>query len=66
MKTGTYPLARILPLPRVRRADATTESTERTSSADDVRSAGNIQAWRGYLPEDCIGTMIKMGWDRTV
>jgi hypothetical protein len=66
MKTGTYPLTRIPPFPRARRADAATESTEQTSSRDDERSAGNIQAWRSYLPEDCIGTMIKMGWDRTV
>jgi hypothetical protein len=66
MKTGTYPLTRIRPLSRDRRADAATESTERTSSGDNERSAGNIQTWRAYLPEDCIGTMIKMGWDRTV
>jgi hypothetical protein len=30
-----------------------------------VRSARNIQYWRSFLPEKCVLTMIKMGWDRT-
>ncbi len=30
-----------------------------------VRSARNIQYWRSFLPEECVLTMIKMGWDRT-
>jgi hypothetical protein len=31
---------------------------------DDVaRSEGNILQWMAYLPEDCIRTMIAMGWD---
>jgi hypothetical protein len=65
MQTGTYPLTRILRLPRARHAAAATESTQQKSGHDE-RSAGNIQSWRAYLPEDCIGTMIKMGWDRTL
>jgi hypothetical protein len=32
---------------------------------DTARSAENIARWRCYLPEDCIETMIRMGWDRT-
>jgi hypothetical protein len=31
---------------------------------DDVRrSEDNILQWMSYLPEDCIRTMIVMGWD---
>ena len=31
---------------------------------DDVeRSESNILQWMSYLPEDCIKTMIAMGWD---
>ena len=33
---------------------------------DDVaRSEENILQWMSYLPEDCIRTMIEMGWDVT-
>ena len=33
--------------------------------ADDGvrRSEDNILQWMSYLPEDCIRTMIAMGWD---
>jgi hypothetical protein len=34
--------------------------------ADAERSAENILLWRSYLPQDCVDTMIAMGWDRTV
>jgi hypothetical protein len=29
------------------------------------RSVENIAMWRTFLPETCIDTMIRMGWDRT-
>jgi hypothetical protein len=32
---------------------------------DDARSENNILQWMSYLPEDCIKTMIQMGWDIT-
>lgn len=32
---------------------------------DVVRSENNILQWMSYLPEDCIRTMIAMGWDVT-
>jgi hypothetical protein len=33
-------------------------------SRDDLRrSNANIIRWMPYLPEDCIRTMIAMGWD---
>jgi hypothetical protein len=31
---------------------------------DDIRrSEDNILQWMSYLPEDCMRTMIAMGWD---
>jgi len=30
-----------------------------------ARSAENIMRWRSYLPEDCVTTMVRMGWDQT-
>ena len=33
------------------------------STADAARSEGNILQWMAYLPEDCVRTMIDMGWD---
>jgi hypothetical protein len=32
---------------------------------DVARSEENILQWMAYLPEDCIRTMIAMGWDVT-
>jgi hypothetical protein len=43
-------------------ADAGLESTWMDDGLPS-RSARNIADWRAYLPEDCIDTMIKMGWD---
>ncbi|MEA3198362.1 MAG: hypothetical protein QOF32_2414 [Gammaproteobacteria bacterium] len=35
------------------------------NGADAARSKKNILQWTAYLPEDCIKTMIEMGWDVT-
>lgn len=35
------------------------------SSVDAARSEDNILEWMAYLPEDCVRTMIDMGWDLT-
>jgi hypothetical protein len=32
---------------------------------DAARSEENILQWMSYLPEDCVRTMIEMGWDKT-
>jgi hypothetical protein len=32
---------------------------------DAARSKENIAQWTAYLPEDCVSTMIQMGWDVT-
>jgi hypothetical protein len=37
----------------------------RADEADVARSEENILQWMSYLPEDCIRTMIAMGWDVT-
>ena len=39
------------------------ENSESTSQT--ARSMDNIAAWNTYLPEDCIRTMVAMGWDRS-
>jgi hypothetical protein len=41
-------------------------SSMEVQNDDDVaRSERNILRWMEYLPEDCIRTMIQMGWDVT-
>jgi hypothetical protein len=38
----------------------------RESAATDIaHSEKNILQWMTYLPEDCIRTMVLMGWDIT-
>jgi hypothetical protein len=37
----------------------------RINDADKARSEQNILQWMSYLPEDCVKTMIEMGWDVT-
>lgn len=42
-----------------------TTSMDAQSDADVARSERNLLQWMAYLPEDCIRTMIQMGWDVT-
>jgi hypothetical protein len=37
----------------------------RVSHDDAARSEENILQWMSYLPENCVRTMIEMGWDVT-
>jgi hypothetical protein len=37
----------------------------RAKAAEVARSEENVLQWMSYLPEDCIRTMIAMGWDIT-
>jgi hypothetical protein len=53
-------------------AEVATEPSEasasvevQVSSADTARSEDNVLRWMAYLPEDCVRTMIDMGWDLT-
>jgi hypothetical protein len=45
--------------------DAAAPIEVRADSADAARSEENILQWMSYLPEDCIRSMIAMGWDVT-
>lgn len=43
-----------------------TRSLHTTPTVVDIaRSDSNVLQWMSYLPEDCINTMIAMGWDVT-
>ena len=37
----------------------------RVNNAEIARSEDNILRWMSYLPEDCVRSMIQMGWDLT-
>jgi hypothetical protein len=45
--------------------DAAAQIEAQANDADVARSEENILQWMSYLPEDCIRTMIQMGWDVT-
>jgi hypothetical protein len=49
------------------RAKPTVNATAggRVCNADLIRSEENILRWMAYLPQDCVETMIRMGWDVT-
>lgn len=64
MNTGTYPLTR-MPLFRKRLSIVRTETAAQPSLAVSVRAVGNVLMWSSYLPEDCVKTMTRMGWDLT-
>ena len=44
-------------------SDVTAPVERRVNDADAARSEENILLWMSYLPEDCVRTMIEMGWD---
>jgi len=46
-------------------SDVTAPVELRVNDVDAARSEENILQWKSYLPEDCIRTMIEMGWDVT-
>jgi hypothetical protein len=43
----------------------TASSIDLQNDADVARSEKNVRQWMAYLPEDCVRTMIQMGWDVT-
>ena len=45
--------------------DAASPIDARVNLEDLMRSENNILIWMSYLPEDCVRTMIVMGWDVT-
>ena len=46
-------------------SDAAAPVEASAKDAEVARSEENILQWMSYLPEDCIRTMIDMGWDVT-
>jgi hypothetical protein len=42
-----------------------TSSMDVQNDTDVARSEKNVLQWMAYLPQDCIRTMIQMGWDMT-
>jgi len=47
-------------------SEPTTPEDGQISEADAARAAENIRVWRTYLPQDCVDTMIEMGWHLSV
>jgi hypothetical protein len=47
------------------RPDAAPPVDAPLNGANAARSEENILQWMTYLPEDCVRTMIDMGWDIT-
>jgi hypothetical protein len=46
-------------------SDTASPTISYESDADIEHSENNILQWIAYLPEDCIRTMVLMGWDIT-
>jgi hypothetical protein len=46
-------------------SDAAVSIEVPANEADTARSDRNMVQWMSYLPEDCIRSMIAMGWDVT-
>jgi hypothetical protein len=46
-------------------AQTAASSMDAQNDPDAARSKENIRCWMAYLPEGCIKTMIRMGWDVT-
>jgi hypothetical protein len=44
-------------------SDVASSAIEYESHADIAHSEENILLWMSFLPEDCIRTMVLMGWD---
>ena len=64
MKTHSPAQQRISAEPASKPPDTTIPEV-RTNGADVARSKENILRWTSYLPDDCVRTMIEMGWDNT-
>jgi hypothetical protein len=43
-------------------AGAGVASDLKPTRAESARAVANIRAWRSYLPEACVATMIDDGW----
>ena len=45
------------------RGEKRTAKTFKSGDSNIAHSEDNILRWMKYLPQDCIETMIRMGWD---
>jgi hypothetical protein len=45
--------------------DSQSGAQEDTSRAAVARSERNVTEWMSYLPQDCVESMIRLGWDLT-
>jgi hypothetical protein len=64
MNFDASPRVPIFAVPHGYLSDSASEVAKRAVRADCTPSVA--QPWQSYLPEDCVSTMIKMRWDRTV
>jgi hypothetical protein len=64
LSTASWTLAEISAAILANRTDSAAELANQVK-ADVKPSTETIEKWRAYLPEDCVNTMIKMGWDKT-
>jgi hypothetical protein len=65
MEANTQVLQRVFVKFPMESSDTASPIDVQVSDADVVRSENNILQWMSYLPEDCIRSMITMGWDVT-
>ena len=55
----------IFAVPRVPLSDNAPTIANEKFAGYSMRAVANVQAWRSYLPADCVNTMIEMAWDRS-
>jgi hypothetical protein len=65
METNTQVPLQAFVAPAMESTETTSAGDARVSDVDVIRSEYNILQWMSYLPEDCVRTMILMGWDVT-
>jgi hypothetical protein len=63
MSTDTWTLSEISAAILSYRSDSAKTASQ--VGAGNKPPAETIEKWRSYLPDDCIKTMIEMGWDKT-
>jgi hypothetical protein len=48
-----------------RKTSSATETLSTASDAEAARRTQNISTWSSYLPQDCVESMVGMGWHET-
>jgi hypothetical protein len=65
MNFDASPRVPVFAVPHVYLSDDAIEIAKRAIRVDSVHYSV-VQPWQSYFPEDCVNTMIKRRWDRTV